>query len=67
MLPIIAAAELESGYYYVEGSSMLYDELCPCLDGDDIENIFLVAQYYCALEKEESANSAIQALMSKER
>lgn len=45
--------ELNTSYVYVEGSSYLYDELMAFtgLDGKDIINYFLVAQYIKCKEK----------------
>jgi hypothetical protein len=50
---IFVGIELASGYYQVEGSSFLWDELCAFqgLDKRDIENFFCVAQYVYAIEK----------------
>jgi hypothetical protein len=50
---ILVGIDLESGYYLVEGSSLLYDELCAFqgLDEIDIQNYFLVSQYISALKK----------------
>lgn len=47
------AEELNTSYVYVEGSSYLYDELMVFtgLDGKDITNYFLVAQYIKCKEK----------------
>jgi hypothetical protein len=45
--------DLTSGYYRVDGSSLLWDELCAFqgLDEADRENCFCVAEYISALEK----------------
>ena len=50
---IFVGIELVSGNYHVEGSSLLWDELCAFqgLDEMDIENSFCVAQYIYAIEK----------------
>jgi hypothetical protein len=50
---IFVGIELVSGHYQVEGSSLLWDELCAFqgLDDKDIENFFCVAQYIYAIEK----------------
>jgi len=50
---IFVGVELVSGYYHVEGTSLLWDELCAFqgLDEKDIENFFCVAQYIAAIKK----------------
>ncbi|MCH5297557.1 MAG: hypothetical protein J1E85_07795 [Ruminococcus sp.] len=50
---IIVGIELNSSYIFVEGSSMLYDELLAFtgLDKEDLKNYFLVAQYIKCKEK----------------
>ncbi len=50
---IFVGIDLISGFYMVEGSSLLWDELCAFqgLDEADIENYFCVAQYINALDK----------------
>lgn len=46
-IPIIVGFEVESGYFMVEGSSLLWDELFifKGLDEDDLQNFYLVAEY----------------------
>lgn len=50
---IFVGIDLASGYYMVEGSSMLWDELCAFqgLDQVDIRNCFSVAQYIASLRR----------------
>ena len=50
---IFVGVELASGNYQVEGSSLLWDELCAFqgLDESDIQNYFCAAQYISALER----------------
>lgn len=50
---IIVGVELISGFFYVEGSSYLWDELFVFqgLDEKDIQNYFLVAEYISCLKK----------------
>lgn len=50
---VIVGVELESGFFYVEGSSLLWDELYAFqgLDEKDIQNYFCVAEYISCLEK----------------
>lgn len=50
---IIGGIELHSGYFLVEGSSLLWDELCAFrgLDADDLENYYLVAEYVACLKR----------------
>jgi len=58
---IFVGIDLESGFYYVECSSLLWDELCAFqgLDEVDIQNIFYVAQYIFALERFELLESVL--------
>lgn len=50
---IIVGFELESGYFMVEGSSQLWDELFVFrgLDEDDLNNYYLVAEYVACVKK----------------
>ncbi|SHJ96754.1 hypothetical protein SAMN02745163_02949 [Clostridium cavendishii DSM 21758] len=50
---VIVGVELESGFFYVEGSSLLWDELYAFqgLDENDIQNFFCVAGYISCLKK----------------
>ena len=50
---IFVGIDLASGFYQVENSPYLWDELCAFqgLDEADIQNYFYVAQYIYALEK----------------
>jgi len=50
---IFVGIELVSGYFHVEGSSSLWDELCAFqgLDQKDMENFFCVAQYVEAMKR----------------
>jgi len=50
---IFIGVDLASGYFMVEGSSMLWDELCAFqgLDAKDIENYYCVAQYISCLKR----------------
>ena len=52
-LPIIVGIELETGFFHVEGSSELWDELFAFrgLDEADLENYYLVAEYIHCLRK----------------
>ena len=52
-IKIIVGIELNTSYFFVEGSSYLYDELVAFsgLDDKDITNYFLVAQYIECKEK----------------
>ena len=51
--PIIVGIELETGYFYVQGSSELWDELFTFrgLDEADLKNYYLVAEYINCLKK----------------
>ncbi|MDF2505150.1 hypothetical protein [Clostridium sp.] len=50
---IFVGVELESGFFCVEGSSLLWDELYVFqgLDENDIQNYFCVAEYISCLKK----------------
>lgn len=50
---IFVGIDLESGYFCVEGSSLLWDELYAFrgLDKADIENYYCVAEYIACLER----------------
>ena len=52
-VPIIVGIELETGYVSVEGSGELTDELVAFqgLDGLDLKNYYLVANYITCLQK----------------
>lgn len=51
--PIIIGVELNSGYFMVEGSSLLWDELFAFrgLDEEDLKNYYLVAEYVACLRR----------------
>lgn len=61
---IIVGVELQSAYFMVEGSSLLWDELLAFrgLDEDDLSNFFLVAQYISCLERFDMLNSVLNEL-----
>lgn len=44
---------METGYFHIEGSSMLYDELFKFrgLDKQDLENFFLIYEYVKQTDK----------------
>ena len=50
---IFIGVDLSSGYFMVEGGSMLWDELCAFqgLDSKDIKNYYCVAQYISCLKR----------------
>ncbi|MFA4826278.1 MAG: hypothetical protein WC593_14090 [Methanoregula sp.] len=50
---IIIGVELETAFFVVEGSSLLWDELFAFrgLDRDDLTNFYLVAEYISCLKK----------------
>ncbi len=52
-IEIIAGIDLETGYFLVEGSSLLWDELFAFrgLDSEDLKNYYLVAEYIACAEK----------------
>lgn len=50
---IFVGIDLSSGFYLIEGSTMLWDELC-CFQGideKDLQNYVIVAQYINALQR----------------
>jgi hypothetical protein len=58
---IIAGFDLESGYFIVEGSSLLWDELFVFrgLDEEDLTNFFLVAEYVECLKKSRDPDTVL--------
>jgi len=52
-LTIHVGIELETAFLHVEGSSLLWDELFAFrgLDADDLDNVYLVAEYIQCLER----------------
>jgi hypothetical protein len=50
---IILGIDLETGFFHVEGSSLLWDELFAFrgLDAEDLTNFYLVAEYIACLKK----------------
>lgn len=59
---IFVGVELESGFFCVEGSSLLWDELYAFrgLDEKDIQNYFCVAEYISCLKKFGILESVVQ-------
>lgn len=58
---IIVGIDLETAYFMVEGSSLLWDELFAFrgLDKDDLQNFYLVAEYISCLQKSGTLNSVL--------
>lgn len=58
---IIGAVELHSAYFMVEGSSLLWDELCAFrgLDEEDLENFYMVAEYVNCLKRFDLLDSVL--------
>jgi hypothetical protein len=52
-LDIIIGIDMETGFFHIEGSSLLWDELFAFrgLDEDDLTNYYLVAEYISCLKK----------------
>ncbi len=50
---IILGIDMETGFFHVEGSSLLWDELFAFrgMDKDDLTNYYLVAEYIACLKK----------------
>lgn len=61
---IIVGVELQTSFFMVEGSSLLWDELLAFrgLDEDDLNNLYLVAQYISCLERFDMLNSVLDEL-----
>lgn len=49
---IIVGIDLETAFFMVEGSSLLWDEICAFrgLDHEDLENYYLVAEYIACVK-----------------
>ena len=60
-MDIFVGIDLVSGFYCVEGSSYLWDELCAFqgLDERDRENFFCVAQYITCLKRFDLLEAAL--------
>lgn len=58
---IVVGIDMVSGYYYVEGSSYLYDELCAYrgLDEIDLQNYVLVGEYIKSLKRFNLLNTIV--------
>ncbi len=58
---ILAAVELHSAYVLVEGSSLLWDELCAFrgLDEEDLANYYQVAEYVACLKRFDLLDSVL--------
>lgn len=58
---ILVEVELESAFFMVEGSSMLFDELFAFrgLDKDGLNNFYLVAEYITCLKKFDMLDSVL--------
>lgn len=58
---IIVGVEIETVFFMVEGSSMLWDELFAFrgLDDDDLNNYYLVAEYVTCLKKFDMLDSVL--------
>ena len=52
-IPILVGVELVTGFFLVEGSSLLWDELLAFrgLDTDDLTNFYLTAEYVGCLQR----------------
>jgi hypothetical protein len=50
---IVSGIDMETGFFHIEGSSLLWDELFAFrgLDEDDLTNYYLVAEYISCLKK----------------
>ncbi len=50
---ILVGLEVETGFFFVEGSSLLWDEIFAFrgLDEDDLDNFYLVAEYVACSKK----------------
>lgn len=61
---IFVGVELETAFFMVEGSSLLWDELFAFrgLDEDDLSNFYLVAEYISCLKKFNILNSVLAGI-----
>ncbi len=52
-LEIVVGIDMETGYFHIEGSSLLWDELFAFrgMDEKDLENYYLVAEYIACLKR----------------
>lgn len=59
---IFVGVDISSGFYMVEGCSMLWDELCAFqgLDESDIQNPFCVAEYISCLKRFDKLNELLK-------
>ena len=59
---IFVGIDLSSGFYQVEGSTLLWDELCAFqgLDCQDLKNYVVVAQYISALKRIGKLDEALE-------
>ena len=59
---IVIGIDTETGYFLVEGSSCLWDELFAFrgLDADDLKNYYLVAEYINCLKKYDQNNELLK-------
>ena len=60
-MPVIGGVELNSGYFMVEGSSLLWDDLFAFrgLDEEDLGNYYLVAEYVACLRRFDLLDSVL--------
>lgn len=58
---IVVGLDLETAFFMVEGSSLLWDELFAFrgLDENDLTNCYLVAEYISCLEKSDNLDSVL--------
>ncbi len=61
-MEIIAGIDMETGFFHIEGSSMLWDELFAFrgLDKDDLSNYYLVAEYIACLKRFDMLEDVLQ-------
>ena len=64
---MIVGLDITSGYYMVEGSTMLWDELCAFrgLDEKDLDNYVCVANYIQSLERIKKLETTLHDLNHK--
>lgn len=66
---ILVGIDLMTGYFMVEGSGLLWDNLLTFsgLDGQDLNNVFLVAQYVQCLEKRGLLEKTLRDLADQDK
>lgn len=61
-LDIVVGIDMETGFFHVEGSSLLWDELFAFrgLDAEDLTNFYLVAEYIACLKRFDMLDNVLE-------